>query len=234
MRVAFGLLVGCGSAAVPALPPAVVPPPDAVAPALVMLDAIDDAKPAYWIDLRVAHDGCTIGDLEMTADPVMHVPLGMQVRLNVSRLADADTGPAEISFGTPRSIADGSADTIFFRADRAATYTWSCNGTPRTIAVMTERETTLAFGKQVYVHKGCASCHTIDGTARVGPTWKGAWGTKFADSDRVYDAAYVEESILKPRAYTRPGFPLTLPSFEGAITPDEIAAVTALIQSLAE
>jgi cytochrome c oxidase subunit 2 len=31
----------------------------------------------------------------------------------------------------------------------------------------------LELGKKLYEKKGCTSCHTIDGSAHVGPTWKG-------------------------------------------------------------
>ena len=35
----------------------------------------------------------------------------------------------------------------------------------------------MALGKTVYIKKGCTACHTVDGSPRVGPSWKQPdWG----------------------------------------------------------
>ncbi|MFT3697545.1 MAG: cytochrome c [Kofleriaceae bacterium] len=204
MRWPILIVAACGGnaptpVAVVTPPPVIVP--DAAPPKLVMLDALDPDKPAYWIDTDCS-------------DESIRVPLGIQVRVNII-----------------------GGDLVFWRADVPAAYTWTCNDKAMPIAVMSASESELAYGMQVYQHKGCSSCHTLDGTPRVGPSWKGSWGTKIAlvdGTERVFDAAYAEESIKKPEAASRAGFLTKMPSFEGMITADEIAALVALMQSLGE
>jgi cytochrome c oxidase subunit II len=93
----------------------------------------------------------------------------------------------------------------------------------------------IADGRAVYEHLGCNACHTIDGTARVGPSWKGIWGTEVGLADgrtSVVDAAYVRRSVLTPQADVVQGFPPVMPTFAGNITDAQIAGVVAFIQSL--
>jgi cytochrome c oxidase subunit II len=93
----------------------------------------------------------------------------------------------------------------------------------------------LALGAKLYQRKGCVSCHTIDGSPRVGPSWQGIWGSEAKLSDgstRTVDADYVKESVLHPQAFARPGYPPVMPSFEGQIRDQELAALIAYIESL--
>ncbi len=101
----------------------------------------------------------------------------------------------------------------------------------------TTAEGKIALGQRVYERKGCNSCHSVDGSARVGPSWRGIWGqpVKLADATvRTVDAAYVEESILHPQAAIVAGYPPAMPSFEAQLRPDELAGVIAYIASLAD
>lgn len=55
--------------------------------------------------------------------------------------------------------------------------------------------------KQVAV-PSCATCHSIDGSRVVGPSFKGLYGrkSKFSDGfEIVADDAYIKDSVLKPR-----------------------------------
>jgi cytochrome c oxidase subunit 2 len=57
---------------------------------------------------------------------------------------------------------------------------------------------------------GCASCHSVDGTKIVGPSWKDMCDGQetLADGSTVtVDEAYIIESILKPNAKIVQGFP---------------------------
>ncbi len=90
-------------------------------------------------------------------------------------------------------------------------------------------------GKTLYEKKGCVSCHTLDGTNRIGPSWRGIWGTTVTASDgttRTVDERFVEESLLAPTAFLLQGYPPSMPSFDGQLQPREIAALTAFIKSL--
>jgi cytochrome c oxidase subunit 2 len=93
------------------------------------------------------------------------------------------------------------------------------------------------LGAKVF-EKNCTSCHTIDGTVKVGPSFKGSFGTvaKMADGSSVkVDETYIRESVLVPTAKTHAGFPAgTMPSFEGQLKEKEIEGIIAFIKSLAK
>jgi cytochrome c oxidase subunit 2 len=91
------------------------------------------------------------------------------------------------------------------------------------------------LGKILYEKKGCNACHTVDGSTRVGPSWKGVFGTMvpLTDGSSVkMDENYIKESVLYPQAKSRPGFPPSMPSFEGQLKDREIAGIIAYIKSL--
>jgi cytochrome c oxidase subunit 2 len=91
------------------------------------------------------------------------------------------------------------------------------------------------LGRLLYEKKGCNACHTIDGTPRVGPSWKGTFGTPvpLTDGSSVpMDETYIRESVLYPQAKSRPGFPPSMPSFEGQLKDREIEGLIAFIKSL--
>ena len=46
------------------------------------------------------------------------------------------------------------------------------------------------------------------------------------------DENYIRESILSPQAKARPGYPPSMPSFEGQLKEKEIAGLIAYIKSL--
>ena len=94
----------------------------------------------------------------------------------------------------------------------------------------------IELGKMLYEKKGCNACHTIDGTARVGPTWASKdWGQEIQMNDGKMvkmDENYVRESILLPQAKARPGYPPSMPSFEGQLKEKELDGLIAYIKSL--
>ncbi|WP_170319916.1 NnrU family protein [Polyangium spumosum] len=61
-----------------------------------------------------------------------------------------------------------------------------------------------ARGKQLLFERGCAACHSFDGSARPGPTYQGLVGktrkviTQEKPRELVADAAYIRRSILEP------------------------------------
>ncbi len=93
----------------------------------------------------------------------------------------------------------------------------------------------VELGRMTYEKKGCNACHTTDGTPRVGPSFKGIFGTEaaMADGSKVtVDANYIRESLMSPTAKGRPGFPPSMPSFEGQLKENEINGLIKFIESL--
>ncbi|MBA3817622.1 MAG: cytochrome c oxidase subunit II [Deltaproteobacteria bacterium] len=94
----------------------------------------------------------------------------------------------------------------------------------------------VEHGKRLYEKKGCTACHSIDGSARVGPSFKGTFGTEqaMADGSKVtVDENYIRESLLTPNAKTRAGYPAgAMPAFEGQLKERDIEGLIAYIKSL--
>jgi len=88
-------------------------------------------------------------------------------------------------------------------------------------------------GRALAEAKGCVACHTIDGSPRVGPSWKGLYGkteTMADGSTARVDEAYLRSFIRDPQARQVKGFPPVMPKIE--LSDEELAALVAYIQSL--
>lgn len=98
-----------------------------------------------------------------------------------------------------------------------------------------EKMTPAEGGQVLYTRRGCSQCHSIDGSAKVGPTFKGAFGTEQALADGtpvVVDENYIRRSILEPQAQVRAGYKPQMPTYAGQIRDEEIDALIAYIKSL--
>ena len=97
--------------------------------------------------------------------------------------------------------------------------------------------TPVEAGAKLYAQRGCAQCHTVDGSARVGPTFKGVFGhdVVMRDGSKVLaDENYVRESILDPQAKVVAGFEPVMPTYKGRIKDQEITAIIAYLKSLSK
>lgn len=92
----------------------------------------------------------------------------------------------------------------------------------------------VELGKKLVAQNGCAACHSIDGTAGIGPTWKGLFGSQvsLADGSSVLgDEAYITESIKNPNAKIHAGFqPNAMPQY--SFTDAQIANIVEYIKTL--
>jgi cytochrome c oxidase subunit 2 len=104
-------------------------------------------------------------------------------------------------------------------------------------------------GERLYKTSGCAQCHSVDGAAGTGPTWKGLYksdvpfavappGYKLTaeDDDAKWDA-YLRESILVPSAKIVDKFQNVMPAqesqFSGSPYKDKkLTAIVEYIKSL--
>lgn len=91
-------------------------------------------------------------------------------------------------------------------------------------------------GQQVSQQTGCLACHSVDGTALVGPTFKGVFGSErpFEDgATRTADEAYIRDSILNPGAQVVEGYANVMPTtYEQQLSEDQIESIIAFIESL--
>lgn len=78
----------------------------------------------------------------------------------------------------------------------------------------TESDLLVVKGKLLAQSHGCASCHSVDGSASVGPTWHGLYGKleTFEDgSTAKVDDAYLATFIRNPTARVPKGFAPIMP-----------------------
>ena len=95
----------------------------------------------------------------------------------------------------------------------------------------------VARGQQWATQFACASCHSFDGSTKVGPSWKGTFGAqeRLADGTSVtVDYAYLQKSIRDPGFQIVKGYEsVAMPAAIAAGMSDEqVADVIAFIESL--
>ncbi len=90
-------------------------------------------------------------------------------------------------------------------------------------------------GRLLAEAQGCLGCHSIDGSASVGPTWKGLYGKTetLVDGNRVeVDEEYLKESIVDPNATIVEGYSPIMPSY--SFSTEEMDAMIAYTKGLSE
>jgi len=90
-------------------------------------------------------------------------------------------------------------------------------------------------GKKLYQEKLCATCHSLDGSKIVGPSFKGLYGTpqKLTDGTSVAaDDAYLKESILNPMAKVVEGYPPAMPPYQGQLNDENISDITEFLKTV--
>jgi cytochrome c oxidase subunit 2 len=91
------------------------------------------------------------------------------------------------------------------------------------------------WGKALFTKFTCNACHTIDGSAKVGPTLKGIFGKdeKIKDGGTIkVDENYLRESITDPQAKIVEGFAPSMPAFKGQISDAQMDALIAYLKTL--
>lgn len=98
-----------------------------------------------------------------------------------------------------------------------------------------EGEPLAAFGERIYKRRGCNACHSLDGSPKVGPSWKGMWG-KQETTDKgtvLVDDNYIKESVEEPNAQIVAGFEgVKMPSYKGQLDEKHFAALIEFIKTL--
>jgi cytochrome c oxidase subunit II len=89
-------------------------------------------------------------------------------------------------------------------------------------------------GEALFTQLACVTCHLPDGTGR-GPALEGLYGSQVTlDSGAVVtaDESYLRESILMSQAKTVKGYERLMPTFQGLINEDGVAALIEYIKSM--
>ena len=188
--------------------------------------------------------------------PKLYVPVGRPVKVNLVS-QDVIHGFFLPAFRVKRDVVPGMKNHAWFVASKAGSYDLFCSqycGTSHSAMITTvealpeaefsawmEHESGAGEQKEQPGHEllekhGCLGCHSEDGSAMVGPTFKGIWGrsvaveTNGAERAVIVDEAYLRRSILEPGADLVKDFPPIMPPF--TLKEDELRAIVQYLRGL--
>lgn len=190
-------------------------------------------------------------------DENLHVPVETPVRLVMtsSGVIHSLYIPA---FRLKKDVVPGRYNKMWFRAVKPGEYVLFCAeycGTAHSDMLATvvvhppgEFEKWLAdaanllkrlspaeAGAKLFMSRGCAQCHSVDGKPGIGPTMKGLFGhSQIVTNGQTVtvDENFIRESILEPQAKVAAGFDPVMPSYQGRLSDPEIAAIIEYTKTL--
>jgi cytochrome c oxidase subunit 2 len=190
-------------------------------------------------------------------DENLHVPVNTPVQL-VMTSEDVIHGFFIPAFRLKRDVLPGRYVKVWFRAVKVGDYQIYCTqycgtghssmwakvivhppgGFERWLAEASNLMKTMSpaeAGEMLYRTRGCAQCHTIDGTASTGPTWKGLFGSHVplvGGKTVIADENYLHNCIIDPTENVPLGFQPVMPTFKGRLTDQEITAIIEYMKTL--
>ncbi len=191
------------------------------------------------------------------SDANLHVPVARPVRL-VMTSADVIHSLYVPAFRIKADVVPGRYSKAWFEATAPGTYELFCAeycGTSHSDMIaqvvvhpagefeswleqasnFLETMTPVEAGRKLFLVRGCQQCHSVDGTAKTGPSLLGVFGHSqgLADGSMVVaDENYIRESILEPMARVVAGYEPVMPTYQGRIKDDEITAIIEYLKSL--
>ena len=164
----------------------------------------------------------------------LYVPVGTPVQVNLES-RDVLHGFYMPAFRIKRDVVPGMKNHVWFVATKAGSYDVFCSqycGTSHSAMITTveavspERYTAwLNEGKggahpglALLEKHGCLGCHSLDGSPKVGPTFKGLFGSRVKVTRGgepavvLADEGFLRESVLMPSATVVEGFPPIMPA----------------------
>lgn len=91
-------------------------------------------------------------------------------------------------------------------------------------------------GRRIWATR-CVTCHSVDGGAGTGPTWKNLYGHEVILADGtslIRDPNYIRESILVPNSKVVAGYAANMPPFQGQLDEQQLEAVIAFMRSISD
>lgn len=241
---------------------------DFVKQALPPTDAVDvrvTGRKWYWTVEYPDYPGVTLTSNVEESQLTLLVPKGLPVRLTMTS-EDVIHSFFIPAFRIKRDTLPGRYTTLWFEATKVGEFNVFCTeycgdlhsqmgGVVRVVEPdqfenillemgkleQNEGETLEQFGGRIYSRRGCNACHSLDGLAGTGPTWKGLCGSdhKFTDGssltvdcDSAEGKNYIKQSILEPNAKIVAGFAGGMPSFQGQLEDKHIDALIAYMKTL--
>jgi len=186
----------------------------------------------------------------------LNVPLNRPVKL-IIHSEDVLHSLFIPAFRIKEDAVPGMETYLWFLPDKTGTYDLFCTeycGTGHhsmisKVIVMSQEDFSKWYGEKeaagkaqdavkIMENNGCLGCHTLDGTKRVGPSFKGMFGkeaeviTNGKEREVVVNEEYLRKSMLDPGADVVKGFPNIMPSQKGILRDEEINAIIEYIKKL--
>ena len=82
---------------------------------------------------------------------------------------------------------------------------------------------------------GCLSCHAVDGKGKIGPNFRGLFGSTVpleGGTSVTADEEFLRESITDPGAKVVKGYPNVMPTYKASMPPDDVRAVVEYLKTL--
>ena len=190
--------------------------------------------------------------------PELHVPLGKDVRVLIQSV-DVIHSLYIPEFRVKQDAVPGRYTELWFKPTQVGTFPIYCAeycGTSHSdmltrVVVHTpedfqawvaeeirkiEAMPLAELGELTFNQAGCSTCHSLDGSAKVGPSFKGVFGRQekiFGQGSITVDENYIRESILEPQAKLVEGFPPAMPTFKGQLSDRRILGLVEYIKTSA-
>ncbi len=184
----------------------------------------------------------------------LNVPMGKPVKMLITS-ADVLHSFYIPAFRIKEDCVPKMETYMWFTAEEEGSYDIFCteycglghSGMLSKVIVMPEKEFAAWYGgaapvseglggQKILEEKGCLGCHTIDGTRKIGPTFKGLYGSRVTvitnGAERVItaDKEYIERSITEPGADIVKGYPNIMPALP--LKHEEIEAIVEYLETL--
>lgn len=225
---------------------------------LTGFDFLKKVPPGAMVVKVIARQWSWLFEYENGAqDPELRVPIGKPVKLLLTS-QDVIHGFYAPAFRIKQDAVPGMTNYLWFQPTQTGTFDVMCSqycGLEHShmltkIVVLPEDEFTKwyqskkekvavkgpSLGAKLYQEKGCIACHSIDGSPRVGPTFKSLFGKSEkvikAGKERkvVVDEAFIRDYIENPNVIRIEAYPPVMPKV--SMTNDELAALVDYIKSL--
>ncbi len=192
-----------------------------------------------------------------TQDTELRVPVGKPVKLILTS-QDVLHGFYAPAFRIKQDAVPGMETYLWFQPTQTGTFDVMCSqycGLEHShmltkIMVLPEEEFTKWYqgkkvemaakgpppGFQLYQQKGCFACHSIDGSPRVGPSFKSLFGktekvmAAGKEQTVVANEDFIRRFILEPNMVHIEGYPPIMPKI--SMTDEELTALVDYIKSL--
>jgi type 1 glutamine amidotransferase/glucose/arabinose dehydrogenase/mono/diheme cytochrome c family protein len=196
----------------------------------------------YTLDGTPGEEQLPVADVHLSDDrqsvlvvvPDMRPVMQLQVEYSITTAEGQPlNGPVYLTVNEVRPIdlAPHGLGDVDWQADLEK------GGTLQVRAGESEADTLVSAkrGRHLYQEVGCGTCHSLDGSDNVGPSFRGLYetGRDLKSGERVVaDRAYLRQSILNPRADVVEGYMANMPSYEGRLRASEVHSLIAFIRSL--